>query len=48
MKVLVDSEEDIIEKDTDSRGRFTLGMEYSNSKVTLAILNVEEDDNIED
>lgn len=44
MKILVDSKENMVEKETDSRGRITLGTEYANRKVTLAILNVKEKD----
>ncbi len=42
MKVHVESKDDIVEATTDSRGRVTLGSEYADSEVQLAILEVEE------
>lgn len=44
MKVYVDSKDDIKEITTDSRGRLTLGSEYANKRVQLAVLEVEEDE----
>ena len=47
MKVYVESKDEIVEATTDSRGRVTLGSEYANSEVQLAILEVNENDNSE-
>ncbi len=33
---------DLITKKTDSRGRITLGTEYANEEVTVAVLEVSE------
>lgn len=44
MKVYVESKDDIIEAPTDSRGRLTLGSEYANADVQVAILKVESDE----
>jgi len=44
MKVYVESKDDIVEATTDSRGRVTLGSEFANSEVQLAILEVKDDD----
>lgn len=41
MKVYVESKDQIIEKRTDSRGRVTLGSEFVNREVQLAVLEVE-------
>lgn len=41
MKVYVDSKDDIVEATTDSRGRVTLGSEYADSEIQLAILEVD-------
>lgn len=41
MKVYVESKEQILEKRADSRGRVTLGSEYANKEVQLAVLEVE-------
>lgn len=43
MKIEVDAT-DITEKKTDGRGRFTLGSEFANKKVTLAVVEVDEDE----
>ncbi|WP_336346095.1 hypothetical protein [Halalkalicoccus ordinarius] len=40
MKVYVKSKEQIIEKRADSRGRVTLGSEFANKEVQLAVLEV--------
>ena len=40
MKVYVDSPEDVIETRTDSRGRLTLGSEYGDKTVQIALLEV--------
>ncbi len=42
MKVYVESADDIIEAKTDSRGRLTLGSEYADSEVQVAVLEVED------
>jgi len=42
MKVYVESKDDIVEATTDARGRVTLGSEYANSEVQLAILEVDD------
>lgn len=34
---------DVEEKNADDRGRITLGSEYANKTVTVAVLDVEED-----
>lgn len=47
MKVYVESKDEIVEATTDSRGRVTLGSEYANSEVQLAILEVESDEESE-
>lgn len=41
MKVYVGSKDQILEKQTDSRGRVTLGSEYANKEVQLAVLEVD-------
>lgn len=41
MKVYVESKDQIIEKWTDSRGRVTLGSEYTNKEVQMAVLKVD-------
>jgi hypothetical protein len=41
MKVYVESKDQLIEKRADSRGRVTLGSEYANKEVQLALLAVE-------
>ncbi|MFC6906910.1 hypothetical protein [Halalkalicoccus tibetensis] len=41
MKVYVESKDQILEKQADSRGRVTLGSEYANRKVQLAVLEVD-------
>lgn len=38
MKVYVESKEQIVEKKADGRGRVTLGSDYANEEVQLAIL----------
>jgi len=38
MKVYVESKDEIVEATTDSRGRLTLGSEYANQNVTVAVL----------
>lgn len=43
MKVYVDSKDEIVEAKTDSRGRLTLGSEYANEQVTIAVLERESD-----
>jgi len=47
MKVHIDSKDDIIEAKTDSRGRLTLGSEYANSEVQLAVLEVDPEEDEE-
>lgn len=42
MKVYIESKDRIIERKTDDRGRVTLGSEYANENVQLAILDVED------
>ena len=44
MKVYVESKDQIIEKRADNRGRVTLGSEYANKEVQLAVLEVEGED----
>lgn len=44
MKVYVESKDDIVEATTDSRGRLTLGSEYANEQVTIAVLERDRDD----
>lgn len=44
MKIVVDSKEQIVEKTTDGRGRITLGSDYANKEVQLAILEVRDPD----
>ncbi|WP_336345974.1 hypothetical protein [Halalkalicoccus ordinarius] len=44
MKVYVESKDQIIEKRTDSRGRVTLGSEFANREVQLAVLEAEGED----
>jgi len=44
MKVHVESPEDIIEKKADSRGRITLGSEFSGKTVQVAVLEVVDDE----
>lgn len=44
MKVYVESKDQIIEKRADSRGRVTLGSEYVNKEVQLAVLEVNGDE----
>ena len=44
MKVYVESKDQIIEKRADSRGRVTLGSQYANKEVQLAVLKVEGED----
>ena len=41
MKVYVESKDRILEKQADSRGRVTLGSEYANTEVQLAVLEVD-------
>ena len=41
MKVYVESKDQIIEKRADSRGRVTLGSEFANKEVQLAVLEVD-------
>jgi len=41
MKVYVESKDEIVEATTDSRGRLTLGSEYANEQVTVAVLKRE-------
>ncbi len=41
MKVYIESKDQIIEAETDSRGRLTLGSDYADSKVQVAVLEVE-------
>lgn len=43
MNIEVDAT-DIKKKKTDDRGRFTLGSEYAGKTVTLAVVDVEDDD----
>lgn len=35
---------DLVERATDDRGRLTLGSEYANADVTVAVLEVETDE----
>jgi len=35
---------DLIERATDARGRLTLGSEYADATVTVAVVEVEEED----
>jgi len=42
MMVYVESKDEIVEATTDARGRVTLGSEYADSEVQLAILEAEE------
>jgi len=44
MKVYIESKDDIVEAKTDSRGRLTLGSEFSNENVTVGILEREGDE----
>lgn len=44
MKVYVESKDQILEKSADSRGRVTLGSDFANKNVQLAILEVEDDE----
>ena len=44
MKVYIESKEQIIEKRADSRGRVTLGSEYANKEIQLAVLKVDGDE----
>jgi hypothetical protein len=44
MKVYVESKDDIVEKQTDDRGRITLGTKYGDKQVQIAILEVENDE----
>lgn len=46
MKVYVESKDDIVEAKTDARGRITLGSEYADSEVQVAVLEVEPSENI--
>lgn len=43
MKVYVENPDQIIERKADGRGRITLGSDYANAEVQLAILEVDED-----
>lgn len=43
MKVYVESKDHIIETTADSRGRVTLGSEYANEDVQVAVLNAGEE-----
>lgn len=43
MKVYVENPEDIMEKEADSRGRITLGSEFSGKTVQIAVLEVAEE-----
>lgn len=44
MKVYVESPDDVIEKRTDERGRITLGSEYGNKTVQVAVVEVKDDE----
>lgn len=44
MKVYVDGKDKIVETTADSRGRITLGSQYANEQVTVAIVSEAEDD----
>lgn len=44
MKIYVESKDQIIERKTDARGRVTLGSEYADAEVQLAILDTEKDE----
>ena len=48
MKIHIESKDDIVEATTDARGRVTLGSEYKNSEVQLAILEVGESEGSDD
>lgn len=41
IQIVIDGKERLIEATTDSRGRVTLGSEYGNKDVTLAVVDVE-------
>lgn len=43
MKVYVESKDKIIEAKADSRGRITLGSDYANKEVQIAILEEDEE-----
>lgn len=43
MRVYVESKDDIIERKADDRGRVTIGSEYADEEVQLAILDTEDD-----
>jgi len=43
MKVYVESKEQIVERKADDRGRVTLGSEYADEEVQIAILDADED-----
>ena len=43
MKVYVESKDQILEKRADSRGRVTLGSEYANKEVQLAVLEIDDE-----
>ena len=44
MKVYVESKDKILEKRADGRGRVTLGSDYANKNVQIAILEVEDEE----
>jgi hypothetical protein len=44
MKIDVDAA-DVMKKPTDSRGRFTLGSDYADKTVTVALVEVHDDEN---
>lgn len=44
MKLYVESKDQILETETDSRGRVSLGREYANQEVTIVLLEDEKDE----
>lgn len=48
MKIHIESKDDIKELKGDNRGRVSLGPEYANREVQLAILDTDDDDVDED
>lgn len=48
MKLQIDSKDQIVEAETDSRGRITLGTKYADQTVQLAILEEDLDGDDED
>lgn len=44
MKVYIESKDQIIEKEADSRGRVTLGSEFAGKEVQLAVMEVRDTD----